>query len=174
MTAGLFRVKRCCSGRSAIAYAVQEIDVTAKVVTHLDTADWRLRKGGVDLAFVPSSDQLVAHRGSTLVEQRGRLDPAGVIVAEWPAGAGGDGHRRPVRAVGGLVVRDRDAGKEPSQRRHRTRLARQGRLGDLLAPLDAAGNSVRGQLVTKHLAERLGLNRFASEPAGALTASPMS
>ena len=32
-------------------------------------------------------------------------------------------------------------------------------------PLDAAGNSVRGQLVTKYLAERLGLNLFASEAA---------
>ncbi len=31
--------------------------------------------------------------------------------------------------------------------------------------LDAAGNSVRGQLVTKYLAERLGLNLFASEAA---------
>jgi len=59
-------------------YSVQEIGVTAKVMTHLDTADWRLHKGGVDLAFVPSSGQLVAHRGSTLVEQ-----PAGSI--SWPA-----------------------------------------------------------------------------------------
>jgi glutaminase len=30
--------------------------------------------------------------------------------------------------------------------------------------LDPAGNSVRGQLVTKYLSERLGLNLFASEP----------
>ena len=30
--------------------------------------------------------------------------------------------------------------------------------------LDLAGNSVRGQLVTKYLSERLGLNLFASEP----------
>ncbi|MDF2746035.1 MAG: glutaminase [Propionibacteriaceae bacterium] len=39
--------------------------------------------------------------------------------------------------------------------------------------LDAAGNSVRGQLVTKYLAERLGLNLFASEAASPtdLTAS---
>jgi glutaminase len=32
-------------------------------------------------------------------------------------------------------------------------------------PLDAAGNSIRGQLATKYLAERLGLNLFASVPA---------
>lgn len=32
-------------------------------------------------------------------------------------------------------------------------------------PLDAAGNSVRGQLVTKYVAERLGLNLFDSERA---------
>ena len=31
-------------------------------------------------------------------------------------------------------------------------------------PLDPAGNSVRGQLVTKYLSERIGLNLFASEP----------
>jgi glutaminase len=29
--------------------------------------------------------------------------------------------------------------------------------------LDAAGNSVRGQLATKFLSERLGLNLFASQ-----------
>ena len=33
-------------------------------------------------------------------------------------------------------------------------------------PLDAAGNSVRGQLVTRFLSERLGLNLFVSAPAG--------
>ncbi|MBW6398183.1 glutaminase A [Roseomonas sp. HJA6] len=33
-------------------------------------------------------------------------------------------------------------------------------------PLDGAGNSVRGQLVTRFLSERLGLNLFASQPAG--------
>ena len=59
-------------------YTVQEIDVTAELMTHLDTADWRLRKGGIDLAFVPSSGQLVAHRGSSLVAQ-----PVGSI--GWPA-----------------------------------------------------------------------------------------
>jgi glutaminase len=30
--------------------------------------------------------------------------------------------------------------------------------------LDPAGNSVRGQLVTKYLSDRIGLNLFASEP----------
>lgn len=34
-------------------------------------------------------------------------------------------------------------------------------------PLDAAGNSVRGQLAARYLAERLGLNLFASEPSAA-------
>jgi glutaminase len=38
-----------------------------------------------------------------------------------------------------------------------------GGLATFSPPLDAAGNSVRGQLVTKYLAERLGLNLFASE-----------
>jgi glutaminase len=31
-------------------------------------------------------------------------------------------------------------------------------------PLDAAGNSVRGQHVTRYLSEALGLNLFASAP----------
>jgi len=34
-------------------------------------------------------------------------------------------------------------------------------------PLDAAGNSVRGQLAARFLAERLGLSLFISKPAGA-------
>ncbi len=40
-----------------------------------------------------------------------------------------------------------------------------GGLATFSPPLDAAGNSVRGQLVTKYLSERLGLNLFASEVA---------
>ena len=40
-----------------------------------------------------------------------------------------------------------------------------GGLGTFSPPLDAAGNSVRGQLVTKFLSEQLGLNLFASKPA---------
>ena len=40
-----------------------------------------------------------------------------------------------------------------------------GGLATFSPPLDVAGNSVRGQLVTKYLSERLGLNLFASEPA---------
>lgn len=39
-----------------------------------------------------------------------------------------------------------------------------GGLGTFSPPLDGAGNSVRGQLVTRFLSERLGLNLFASKP----------
>jgi glutaminase len=39
-----------------------------------------------------------------------------------------------------------------------------GGLGTFSPPLDPAGNSVRGQRVTRHLAEKLGLNVFASKP----------
>ena len=39
-----------------------------------------------------------------------------------------------------------------------------GALATYSPPLDPAGNSVRGQLVTKYLSERIGLNLFASEP----------
>lgn len=41
-----------------------------------------------------------------------------------------------------------------------------GGLGVFSPPLDEAGNSVRGQLVTRFLSERLGLNLFASKPEG--------
>ena len=40
-----------------------------------------------------------------------------------------------------------------------------GGLATYSPPLDAAGNSVRGQLATKYVGERLGLNLFASEAA---------
>ena len=39
-----------------------------------------------------------------------------------------------------------------------------GGLATFSPPLDEAGNSVRGQRVTKHLSEALGLNLFASAP----------
>jgi glutaminase len=39
-----------------------------------------------------------------------------------------------------------------------------GALATFSPPLDPAGNSVRGQLVTKYLSDRIGLNLFASEP----------
>jgi glutaminase len=38
-------------------------------------------------------------------------------------------------------------------------------LGTFSPLLDGAGNSIKGQRVTKHLSERLGLNLFASKPA---------
>lgn len=40
-----------------------------------------------------------------------------------------------------------------------------GGLGTFAPPLDAAGNSVKGQLVARFLSRRLGLDLFASEPA---------
>jgi glutaminase len=40
-----------------------------------------------------------------------------------------------------------------------------GGLATYSPPLDEAGNSVRGQLATKYVSDRLGLNLFASEPA---------
>ena len=40
-----------------------------------------------------------------------------------------------------------------------------GGMGTFAPPLDAAGNSVRGQLAAKYLSEELGMNLFVSEPA---------
>ena len=42
-----------------------------------------------------------------------------------------------------------------------------GGLGTFAPPLDEAGNSVRGQLVARFLAQRLGLDLFTSRPGGA-------
>ena len=39
-----------------------------------------------------------------------------------------------------------------------------GAIGTFSPPLDEAGNSVRGQLLTRLLSDRLGLNLFASQP----------
>ena len=39
-----------------------------------------------------------------------------------------------------------------------------GGLGTYSPPLDEAGNSVRGQRITKYLSEALGLNLFTSAP----------
>jgi glutaminase len=43
-----------------------------------------------------------------------------------------------------------------------------GGLGTFAPPLDEAGNSVKGQLVTQFLSQQLGLNLFASQPFGHL------
>jgi glutaminase len=40
-----------------------------------------------------------------------------------------------------------------------------GSVGTFSPPLDEAGNSVRGQRITRYLSEALGLNLFASAPA---------
>jgi glutaminase len=40
-----------------------------------------------------------------------------------------------------------------------------GGLGTFAPPLDSAGNSIKGQLVSRYLSHRMGLNMFASKPA---------
>ena len=44
-----------------------------------------------------------------------------------------------------------------------------GGLGTFSPPLDEAGNSVRGQRVTRYVSEKLGLNIFSSKPVPATT-----
>ena len=90
-----------------------------------------------------------------------------IVPGGVPTGAGGDGHRRPLRAVGRLALRDRRCrARAASAAASSPCRPGKGGLATFSPPLDAAGNSVRGQLVTKYLAERLGLNLFASEVAG--------
>jgi glutaminase len=44
-----------------------------------------------------------------------------------------------------------------------------GGLGTFAPPLDAAGNSVKGQLAARFLSQRLGMDLFVSQPAAAAT-----
>ncbi|HMD57595.1 MAG TPA: glutaminase [Solirubrobacteraceae bacterium] len=47
-----------------------------------------------------------------------------------------------------------------------------GALGTFAPRLDAAGNSVKGQLVARHLSEQLGLDLLISRPAGGYRLGP--
>lgn len=49
-----------------------------------------------------------------------------------------------------------------------------GGLGTFSPRLDEAGNSVRGQALTRHLSDRLGLNLFASQPGVPVRSDPFS
>ncbi|HEY7030480.1 MAG TPA: glutaminase A [Thermomicrobiales bacterium] len=49
-----------------------------------------------------------------------------------------------------------------------------GGLATFAPPLDAAGNSVKGQLVARFLSDRLGLNVFASKPAERVNCEPVA
>lgn len=60
-------------------YTVRELGSTTEIVSHLDTADWRLRGTGMDLTYVPRPGRLVLHRSRTA-----RVDqPTGAL--SWPA-----------------------------------------------------------------------------------------
>ena len=82
-----------------------------------------------------------------------------------PASAGRDVERRVVRAVGDWLYQVGVPGKSGVSGGIVTVAPGKGGLATYSPPLDAAGNSIRGQLATKYLAERLGLNLFASVPA---------
>jgi glutaminase len=56
------------------------------------------------------------------------------------------------------------ARQERHRGRDRGRLPGKGALATFAPPLDAYGNSVKGQLAARFLSRRLGLSLFASEP----------
>src|SRR5215472_8904550 len=56
-------------------------------------------------------------------------------------------------------------GKSGIGRGHRNRFTGQRWTGHLSPLLDKAGNSVKGQLVAKHLSQQLGMDLFVSQPA---------
>lgn len=61
-------------------YTVTETAETSETLTHLDTADWRLRSAGIDLIWVPGTRELIALRpGAAPVVQRLRA------ATRWPA-----------------------------------------------------------------------------------------
>jgi len=69
-----------------------------------------------------------------------------------------------------MAVRRWPARQERGQRRPgETVSPGKGSVGTFSPPLDAAGNSVRGQRITRYLAEALGLNLFASAPVGRMS-----
>jgi Glutaminase len=91
--------------------------------------------------------------------------------------AGGDG-RHPGRRRGepackasgdwlydvGVPGKSGIARQERHRGRDRGRLPGKGALATFAPPLDAYGNSVKGQLAARFLSRRLGLSLFASEP----------
>ena len=70
------------------SYTVTETPETSQTLTHLDTADWRLRGAGIDLVWVPGTSELIAARpeAAPVVQPlRGARWPA--LVDKLPAGA---------------------------------------------------------------------------------------
>ena len=80
-----------------------------------------------------------------------RHERAGGRCRDLPLRVGRDDDRRPLRDLGRLALRHRAAGKERHRRRHRHRAPGKGGLGTFAPLLDAAGNSVKGQLAAKFL-----------------------
>jgi glutaminase len=109
----------------------------------------------------------LAIMGATLAD--GGVNP---VTGERVVGAATCRHVLAVLATAGLYERTGDwlyevglPGKSGVSGGIVTVAPGKGGLGTFSPPLDAAGNSVRGQLLTKYLSERLGLNLFASVPA---------
>ena len=109
----------------------------------------------------------LAIMGATLAD--GGVNP---VTGEAVVGAGTCRHVLAVLATAGLYERTGDwlyevglPGKSGVSGGIVTVAPGKGGMGTFSPPLDPAGNSVRGQLLTKYLAEGLGLNLFASAPA---------
>ena len=109
----------------------------------------------------------LAVMGATLAD--GGVNP---VTGERVVGAATCRHVLAVLATAGLYERSGDwlyevglPGKSGVSGGIVTVAPGKGGLGTYSPPLDRAGNSVRGQLLTKYLADRLGLNLFASAPA---------
>ena len=79
------------------------------------------------------------------------VDENSRVLVQGITGREGAFHTARMRAAGTNVV----AGVSPGK----------GGLGTFAPPLDAAGNSVKGQLVARRLARELALEVFAADPA---------
>jgi glutaminase len=74
-------------------------------------------------------------------------------------------HVGPLSTLRRVALQHRYARQEWGFRWNRNQSPRKGGLATYSAPLDPAGNSVRGQRATHYLSGALGLNLFASKPA---------
>ncbi len=80
-----------------------------------------------------------------------------------PLRPGGDGNRGIVRELGRLALEIGLPGKSGIGGGIVTVSPGKGGFGTFAPPLDAAGNSVKGQLVAKYLSQRLGMDLFVSK-----------
>ncbi len=87
------------------------------------------------------------------------------LIRKRPRGAGGHGHRRPLRRLGPVAL-SRPACRPRAASAAASSPSRPGKFGIAVVspPLDAAGNSVRAQKAIADISNALGGNPYAVQP----------